>query len=90
MPPQLCICLLKEVILTFLRDHLPLSQEQKASIDSQSPRLQHPKPRKEQPSNPVENAQASVKDSVLKASDSASADALTSDSPQQGKLQMMK
>lgn len=86
MPPQLCICLLKEVILTFLRDHLPLSPDQRQNIDTQRPRLQHPKPKKEQPSNPVEGAGASVKDTVLKASDSASAEALTKERPQEGKL----
>ena len=86
MPPQLCICLLKEVILTFLKDHLPLSHEQRDSISTQSPRQQHPKPKKEQPSNPVEGAGAGVKDSVLKASESASAEALTTNTPQSGTL----
>ena len=86
MPPQLCICLLKEVILTFLRDHLPLSREQRDSISTQSPQQQDPKPKEEQPSNPVEGAGAGVKDSVLKASESASAEALTTDRPQLGTL----
>ncbi len=84
MFPQLCMCLLKEVILTFLRDHLPLSQAQKVNIDPQSPRQHHPKHKVEQPSNPLEGAEASVKDSVLKASESASIEALTNDRPTPG------
>lgn len=77
MAPQLCIALLKEVILTFLRAHLPLSQQQKEAIDPTTAREQHPKPKKEQPTNTMEGAQAEIKGSILGASESATDEALT-------------
>ena len=75
MPPQLCMCLLKEVILTFLKDHLPLNREQRGRIDPTGPRQQHPAG-KAQPGNPMEGAEATVKGAVLNASNDAAEEAL--------------
>lgn len=77
IPPQLCICLLNELILTFLKTHLPLSQLQRERIDPAPLRKMHPSPRSHrQPSGPLEEAQAKVQGVVLGATEDASRSAL--------------
>ena len=77
MSPQLCICLLKEVLLTFLRDQLPLSQAQREDINPTGPREFHPTRQKAQPSTPVQGAEAGIKEAVLGATEEASNEALS-------------
>ena len=86
MAPQLCISLLQEVILTFLKAHLPLTTEQRADINPKGPRRHHPHPQESQPDNPVEGAGANIKDSVLQATEEASKDALASSNAAPGAL----